>query len=223
MANFAGIVSAGATISTPARRFGVVALKVIDSGLREFALTCAHVVAPPWSEVLDTPIDSPAILEGPAGTSIFGTLHDWSRLRAGFELTVDAALIKPNLGVRLSNEPLSLGDDPCHVAPTVRAFLAANPGVAQLEIFTGRGVHVADIGPFVDKDVELRKKLYSFAQVLSYQADVHPGDSGSVVIEPLSRSVVGVHFAGEPKTGYSISIENILGLFSDYKLTIPRL
>jgi hypothetical protein len=221
--NFVGTVSAGSTISTPAGRFGVVAVKVVDFGLREFALTCAHVVAPPWSEVQGTPIDSPAILNAPAGARVFGTLYDWSRLRDGFGLTVDAALIRPNLGVRLSNESLSLGDDPRHVTPTVSAFLAANPHVGKLEIFTGRRVLVADVGPFVDKDVELRKKLYSFRQVLSYQADVLPGDSGSVVLEPLSRSVVGIHFAGDAKTGYSIPIENILGLFSDYQLTIPRL
>jgi hypothetical protein len=223
MANIAGTVSAGDTISSPAGRLGVVALKVVDFGLREFALTCAHVVAPPWSETPLADIDTPALVDGPAGSRVFGSVHDWSKLRAGFELKVDAALIRPVLSVKLSNAPLQLGDDPCHVEPSVRDFLAAHPGAGELEIFTGRGARRAIVEGFVDKEIELRRQLYFFPRVLQYRADVQPGDSGSVVIDLLTRCVIGIHFAGDaPRTGYSIPIENILSLFKDYRLTIPR-
>ncbi|HYP08118.1 MAG TPA: trypsin-like peptidase domain-containing protein [Bryobacteraceae bacterium] len=223
MALFQGTLHAGATISNPNGETGVAGIRVLDFGDRDYILTCAHVVAPPWDEREGAQIDTPAKAPGKAGESVFGSVHSWSRLRSGFTHPVDAALVKPFLGVRLSNEFLRLPAAPHRVMPDLRQFLAAPGAPSQLKIQTARGPVTGTVRAFTSRSFLLRNRPYHFADILEYEAQVHAGDSGSIVIDAQSRAVMGLHFAGiESRQGYCIPIEVVLKFFPEHKLRIAK-
>jgi hypothetical protein len=221
MAIFQGTVGAGATISTHSGDLGVAGIRVLDFGDRDYILTCAHVVAPPWDEREGAQIDTPARPLTEAGSSVFGTLHSWSRLRTSFTHEVDAALIKPFLGVRLSNAALRLPAPPCRVLPTLRHFLAAGDAPAEVQVHTGRGPVSGFIVGWTSRAFLLGKREYRFTNILEYKANVLAGDSGSIVVDPRTHLVMGLHFAGiEARVGYCVPIETALEFFPNHRLRI---
>jgi hypothetical protein len=186
-------------------------------------MTCAHVVAPP---VISNPVgevmDSPAVMTpAQAGKNSFGKVFGWSPFDLSDFNTVDAALIKPDLGTTPSNEVLGLGAKPSFVGD-MDGFLKQGVDTS-VEIWASRGnghpISGAIDGIF-DQDDNLRFQfggskfsVYAFASVLGYQASVVEGDSGSAVVHAQTRKVLGIHFGGIGGLGFCSLFENILVAF----------
>jgi hypothetical protein len=58
-----------------------------------------------------------------------------------------------------------------------------------------------------------------FINQLQYTRMTQPGDSGSLIWDQKSHTVVGLHFAGSSSTSYGNKIKRVLALLKDFSLT----
>ncbi len=217
------ILEAGDSISSWLGETGTFGLHVQNSAGASYALTCAHVVAPPWNKhPAGQGVDSPAVDVQNAGQEAFGKVESWSILDPTIYNTVDAALIRADGSIQLRNDSLTLGATPSFV-DSFDTFLKANPSAA-IEIHSRRGIVKGNLDAIENQHpVNFgTTQTFYFSRIVSYTAPVRAGDSGSVVIDTASRKVLGLHFAGDDGTnrGYCIPFQNILSLYKDSQLTI---
>jgi hypothetical protein len=201
---------------------GTFGLSVRDGSGQTYALTCAHVAAPDFVENLqDTAVESPADSDGVAGPNVMGTVFSWTALDpVGFN-TADAALVKPAAGITLSNDALGLAPSPRFSTLTASQFAGMKKSAAIVQ--TQRGAVSAVVDSIAnDLLFDFGRDFYRFTDVASYVASVEPGDSGSAVVDAVSRDVLGMHFAGSraDRLGYCILASTIVRAFRSFQLTV---
>lgn len=213
-------VQAGDPIGHYFGLLGTLGLAVEDAAGRRFALTCAHVVAPHWTDPRNDSVESPPDGDGRAGDNVIGTVADWTVLEVNGVNTVDLALVACE-GVLLTNAPLALDAVPRFTSLPLADFgrLAGR----HVTVHSYRGAQDAVVESLQDDVfIDYSGTTFRFSNVLSYRAHVQGGDSGSAVYDPVSREVVGLHFAGRPldDRGYAIPAPNILRAFARHDLRI---
>ena len=200
---------------------GTFGLAVKDSAGQTYALTCAHVAAPHWLDPADDVVESPADADGAAGPNAMGTVFSWTPPDSSILNTVDAALVRPANGITLSNEPLRLSSPPRFSMLTPSQFAGMKTRAAIVQ--TQRGAVSAVIDAIAnDLPFDFGGRFFRFTDIVSYVASVENGDSGSAVVDAMSRDVLGLHFAGNrtDRLGYCIPASTILRAFEDLELTI---
>jgi hypothetical protein len=167
------------------------------------------------------PIESPPDKDAQAGPNQIGTVHAWTGLVAGATHTCDAALVKPNEGVTLSNTPLRLDT----VTPFGGFGLGEFTGDPRrhVQVFTRRKVVFGVLSSVKNHfQMSFLAKMFGFSDVVevNYEENMMDGDSGSLVLQTKTRQVLGIHFAGidGTGTGYLIPIQAIVKAFSSFGL-----
>lgn len=201
---------------------GTFGLSVRDKSGQEYALTCAHVAAPEFVEEPEgTAVESPADSDGVAGPNVMGTVFTWTALDPTGLNTADAALVKPASGITLSNSALGLASPARLSTVTASQFAGMKKRAAIVQ--TQRGAVSAVLDSIAnDLLFDFGRDLYRFTEVASYVANVQPGDSGSAVVDAVSRDVLGIHFAGSraDQLGYCILASTIASAFRSLELTV---
>ena len=205
--------TAGAPISAGEAE-GTLGAVVVDSTGAAYGLTCAHVVAP-W--FVENPFKTAVRIGLPGSKSALGTVEEWTTFSALDQNTADAALIRLDPSVSVAN---SLGPTPAFVDTPI-ADLSKLSGTI-VRIRTRRG----DVSAIVDSvknflSFGFAGRTFAFSNILAYQADVQPGDSGSSVVDDAGR-VIGLHFAGNGGIGpgYCVTARKILQAFSNRQLRL---
>lgn len=201
---------------------GTFGLAVRDTSGQSYALTCAHVVAPRFlDDPTDDEVESPADDDGVAGPNVMGHVFEWTLLDSAALNTADAALVKPKSGITLSNTPLGLSTPPRLSTLTPAQFAGMKHRAAIVQ--SHRGAISAVIDSIAnDLPFDFDGRLFRFTDIVSYIASVGPGDSGSAVIDVMSRDVLGLHFAGHQieGLGFCIPASTIVRAFPGRGLTI---
>lgn len=200
------LVSPGDSIGHKVGTMGRVGLVVDGNSSGRFLLTCSHVAAPPVAVVGDA-IESPADPDGAAGPNTIGRLFFGTRFRAGASFDMDAALVEldPTKNVTVSNGRLALGP-----LPTIATITPSNQLTFRGHTFTRIGEGVPRSGPFDsilnDVPVSVNNVPVRFFGVHAYHCVNEGGDSGAPVIDSVTHSFVGIHFAGQPAQALSFLI-----------------
>lgn len=194
---------------------GTFGLAVKDAAGQTYALTCAHVAAPRFIDNLaNAAVESPADDDRVAGPNVMGNLFTWTELDDTSLNRADAALVKPTTGIRLSNASLGLSTPPRFSTVTPAQFAAMKRRAAIVQ--TQRGAVSAVIDSIAnDLAFDFDGRLFRFTDIASYVASVEPGDSGSAVVDAVSRDVLGLHFAGQraDRLGFCILASTIVRSF----------
>ncbi len=200
---------------------GTFGLAVKDTTGQTYALTCAHVVAPHFLDPTDAAVESPADSDGIAGPNVMGKVFKFTKFDNTKLNTADAALVKPASDVTLSNSALGLSSPPRFSTLTPAQFAGMKNRAAIVQ--THRGAVSAVIDSIAnDLPFDFNGRLFRFTQIVSYLASVEPGDSGSAVVDAMSREVIGLHFAGHRanRVGFCIVASTIVRAFPDLGLTV---
>jgi hypothetical protein len=208
------VVSAGGGL-TCAGANGAFGAAVEDRLGRTYALTCAHVVTPPWAHAPWSPVEIPA--PGVAASTTIGTVADWTRFDRGSANTADAALVALPADVSASNAALRLRDT---AIPNLTIDDMNARSGEQVTIVAPRGPIQAVIGSVVDDQaIDFLGYEFLFSNIVQCRAETKPGDSGSAVVDAAGH-FVGLHFAGEGLVGYFVMSRKILQVFSTYELRL---
>jgi hypothetical protein len=212
-------VSAGDSIGAFGEA-GTLGLAVLDQLGRKYALTCSHVTAPWWMQPHNAPVRSPAQIDSNSVQQVIGTVADWTVLDPGGINTVDASLVLVNPDVNLSNANLHLGATPSFFDFGISEYV--NLRFQPISIMSKRGL-IKGVIDSVENGLPINfgGREFGFFNIVSYQAPVLPGDSGSAVLDSQGR-VLGLHFAGIAGAGlgYCVITGKILQAFQSYGLTI---
>jgi len=198
---------------------GTLGLAVISQAGDKFALTCRHVVALWDRNPNGDAIESPPDPDGQAGVNTIGNVFSWTRLAPNTLHISDAALVSPGTGITLSNEPLRLQAGAAFGNLTLGEFMA-QPRV-RVQTFTRRKVVNGTVGSMHNHfTVAFMGNRFHFQDVVevTYDDEVMGGDSGAAVVQTNTRQVLGLHFAGSGRTGYFVTAQSILQVFSGFGL-----
>jgi hypothetical protein len=175
-------------------------------------------VVAPWSQ--PNPFGTAVTVALPAGgqSEAFGTVEAWTAFSALDQNTADAALIRLDPGMAVDN---ALG----------AGALLDNTPIADLDLLHAKTVRVrtrrGEVTGLVDSvkndlTFGFAGRDFTFSNILAYQANVMPGDSGSSVVLGADR-LLGLHFAGNGINGpgYCVTARKILQAFPNRHLRLP--
>jgi Trypsin-like peptidase domain len=182
---------------------GATGFVVEDSVGIRYVTTCAHVAASFGMTSHDTPVFATRL----DGTPCVGTVADWTLFDLAGSNRVDGALVRLAPGVHASNDGAAL--IPGVQLPNDRLFVLTPRGAIE---GIARGVVSGLI-------LLVGGRFLEFDNVLQYEADVRPGDSGSTVVD-ASGNVVGLHFGGGGGMGYAIELRLFLEAFQARQLAV---
>ena len=214
-------VNAGDSMGHVIGTFGTFGLAVRDAAGQVYALTCAHVVAPHFLNATGAAVESPADNSGDAGPNVMGKVFRFTGFVEAALNTADAALVKPASHVTLSNASLGLSSPPRFSMLTPAQFAGMKNRTAIVQSHRGAVAAVID-SVANDLPFDFSGRFFRFTEVVSYIASVEPGDSGSAVVDAMSRDVLGLHFAGSraDRLGFCIPASTIVRAFSELGLTV---
>jgi len=131
-------------------------------------------------------------------------------------------LITPFLGTSISNESLGLGETPDFIND-IDQFLSSGSNNLGVEVHSWRGVLKGSIAGLSDEELfTFGNRTFKYSQLLGYKINTQDGDSGSLVVEPASRRILGLHVGiGGDGISYCVLFSNIVRCFAKYNLTIP--
>lgn len=161
-----------------------------------FLLSCAHVLAPPPAgkgDAIESPVDS----DSTRAINQIGELEDFFPLSASSLNPCDAALARLGDGVESSNDIPGIGRPSSLLTDLTEPEKLVGVEVVQLGAVTGKAVSgsIKEMGcsaPF-----GFRGGIYRLSNLIRYEIDSQPGDSGAAVIEESTRRVLGIHVGAE--------------------------
>lgn len=203
-------ISAGEAVGHFLGTNGTIGVNV-EFGTGIAALTCAHVVAPIMAHQLGDPVESPPDGDRVAGPNSMGTLLAAAPLLLNGSNTVDAALVTPKAGVRLTNQRLGLTGGAGFLKLTLAQFVLMRLRVIRVESQRGSLAGQLD-SVHSSMKFEFGNRRLTFANVFSYRLveQTSGGDSGSAVVDSATQGILGLHFAGLQQMGFGIPAQSIL-------------
>lgn len=200
---------------------GTLTCAVEDSAGNRFALTCSHVAALSGRASNGDRVESPADNDSTAGVNTIGALARFTRFRASGVNTADAALVRLDNSVSVSNRKLMLAPGAAFANLTISQYLQLENHPVTVE------TNLLPVGGLVETihaDLPVEHpdgQTYMFSDLFSYSAQVAPGDSGSAIVDQGTRSrVLGIHIAGNGGVGYAMTSRNLLRSFPDLTLRL---
>jgi hypothetical protein len=159
----------------------------------QFLLSCAHVLAPPGARKTD-PIESPVDTYSTRAINQIGKLEDFFPLSAGDTNPCDAALARLDEGIESSNDIPGIGR-PSSLLTEPEKLIGVE--VVQLGAVTGKPVSGSIKEMVCTVPFPLRGGSYCVSNLIRYEIESQPGDSGAAVIEKSTMRVLGIHVGAE--------------------------
>jgi hypothetical protein len=182
----------------------------------DYILSNNHVLAATNSGTAGDPIYQPATGDGGGPGHTIGYLEQWVPIDfSGGNNEVDCAIAKvkdpPNRNVTRRVQGIGM--------PSA----VAEAKVPQAVRKSGRTTQLTT-GSILSDNATIRVRYGPglqavFVNQLQYTRMTQPGDSGSLIWDQKSRTVVGLHFAGSSSTSYGNKIKRVLALLKDFSLT----
>lgn len=197
-----GLVSSGASIGDLSGNSGTMTLAVRDNSTGNLLiLGCSHVLARCGAGQTGDQVESPADPSSDPRLNVVGSLVRFTEIdRQSPDNEVDAAVVKPNGGVNLSNDVPTIG-----TASGIRDLTLESDSCVGLKIqkfgaITGRqtgqirNIHVST--SIVYRQLSGDPSV-DFIELVQYDGVSQDGDSGAPVLDTAgSPKVVGMHIAG---------------------------
>ena len=183
---------------------------------KTYLISCEHVLHPKSHSQL-TRVVQPAMQDGP-GTGSYSYIGEdvsVAGLTENEDNSIDAAILKLPKKVGVQN--LMLGTN----FPLIRT--GAQFDVGSDVVFVGRSSGInegkivcTDVSKSFDYEGSGWTKQLSFSDIVccKYKQYCLPGDSGAPVVDPISGSLIGLHFAGDKKFGFFCRIQQVFDAFN---------
>lgn len=198
---------------------GTLGLIVKQRGAAEpLLLSCSHVLALAGEvdpqDVHENAIEQPADFDAEVGSNRVGKLSQtFSRIIAGSMNRVDAALAEIDEGQEVSIAIPEIGK-PAGISQLLKNDLSRVSGIpvirygAATELQSGVLQSVEAVFPI--RYPVLGDRVAFLQRMALYKTLCAPGDSGSAVLDPQTREVMGLHVAGVGQFGLFTPIQIVL-------------